>query len=498
MRAILQQFFNLFGRRRPLGLLAMLWVTGGSLLAQTPYSLPQAIEYAMQNNTSIKNAQLDILNANARIGETRAVGLPQISAQAQLQHNFRIQQSILDGGTNVPFLSSGSTDALAQHVYNDLRQGERGNTYVSEYIPKPAQVLGPRDVVAFAFGLKNNAAASVTASQLLFNGSYFVGLQAARAYRQFSEKSLTSAKVTLVENVTKAYYGVLVNQERYDLLKVNVDRLEKLLNETREMNKNGFVEKIDVDRLEVQSNNLKVEVQNVERLLNLTLNALKFQMNMPLNENIVLTEKLADLTNTTFTPVATETVNYEQRTEYTLLQQQKQLNTLDLKNIQAGRYPTLGAAFTTGYAPAATRLQDIFQSDRWINYSYIAFQLNVPIFKGLSTNYQAQQKKIAIQKTENDIRQFQKVVDLQVQQSNVTLQNSLESLKMQKRNLDLATEVVRVTRIKYQQGVGSNIEVINAEASLKESQTNYYAALYDALIAKVDLDKATGDLFKGQ
>jgi outer membrane protein TolC len=464
MRAILQQFFNLFGRRRPLGLLAMLWVAGGSLLAQTPYSLPQAIEYAMQNNTSIKNAQLDILNANARIGETRAIGLPQINGQVQLLHNIKIQQVILENGAG-PFGDSS--------------------------IP-----IG--SVIKFPFQLKNNGGVTLTASQLLFNGSYFVGLQAARAYRQFSEKSLTSTKVAVVENVTKAYYGVLVNQERYDLLKVNVDRLEKLLNETREFNKNGLVEKIDVDRIEVQSNNLKVELQNVERLLALSLNALKFQMNMPLNENITLTEKLADLTNTTFTPVATETVNYDQRVEYTLLQQQKQLNTLDLKNVNAGRYPNLGASFTTGYNPASTRLGDIFQSERWVNYSYVAFQLNIPIFSGLGTNYQAQQKKIAIRKTENDITQFKQAVDLQVQQSNVVLQNSLESLKMQKRNLDLATEVVRVTRIKYQQGVGSNIEVINAEASLKESQTNYYAALYDALIAKVDLDKATGDLFKGQ
>ncbi len=476
--------------------IATLLIATFAAQAQTSYSLQQAIDYAIQNNISIKNAQLDIASANARVGETRAIGLPQISAQAQLQHNFRIQQSVLDGGTNVPFLSSGTSDPLAQHIYTDLRK--EGNTYVTPYTPAPTPVFGPRDVVAFAFGLKNNGGASLTASQLLFSGSYLVGLQASKAYKQLSEKSLTSAKITVVENVTKAYYGVLVNRERYDLLKVNIDRLEKLFNETQEMNKNGFVEKIDVDRLEVQSNNLKVEAQNVERLLVLSENALKFQMNMPLNENIVLTEKLADLTNTTFTPIATETVNYEQRIEYNLLQQQKELNRLDLRNIQAGRYPTLGASFTTGYNPASTYLQDIFQSKRWINYSFIGFQLNVPIFNGLGTHYQLQQKRITIQRTENDIQQFQRGVDLQVQQSNVTLQNSLESLKMQKRNLDLANEVVRVTRIKYQQGVGSNIEVINAEASLKEAQTNYYAALYDALVAKVDLDKATGDLYKAQ
>ncbi|MDJ1502252.1 TolC family protein [Xanthocytophaga agilis] len=500
MKTILRLLFTFTGFPFTVGrwqlTIASLLLVSVASQAQTSYSLQQAIEYALQNSTTVKNAQLDIETANARIGETRSIGLPQISGQAQLQHNFRIQQSIFDGRANNPFsgLATGS-DPLAQHIYNDLI-GKNEN--LTTYTPAPAPPPNPDTITTFAFGMKNNAGVSLTASQLLFNGSYFVGLQAAKAYRQFSEKSLTSAKITVVENVTKAYYGVLVNQEQYDLVKVNVDRIEKLLNETREFNKNGFVEKIDVDRIEVQTNNLKVQLQNIERLLNLTMNALKYQMNMPLNENIVLTEKLADLTNTTFSPVASETVNYEQRIEYTLLQQQKQLNLLDLKNIQSGRYPTLGASFTTGYNPAATRLRDITQSDRWINYSFLAFQLNVPIFGGLGKNYQAQQKKIAVKKTENDLVQFKKAVDFQVQQSNVTLQNALESLKMQKRNLDLAQEIVRVTRIKYQQGVGSNIEVINAEASLKEAQTNYYAALYDALIAKVDLDKATGDLYKAQ
>ncbi len=435
-----------------------------TIQAQTSYSLPQAVDYAIQNSNSIKNATLDVAAANARIGETRAIGLPQINAQVQLQHNFRIQQFISDGRADSPFAPSGSVD--------------------------------PNAVFSFAFGLKNNLITSLTASQLLFSGSYLVALQASKAYKDFSAKQLTAAKVTIAENVTKAYYGVLVNQEQLVLLKVNVERLEKILNETREFYKNGLVEKIDVDRLEVQYNNLKVETQKVERLVNLSKTALKFQMGMPLSEEMVVSEKLADLSNTTFTPVTASSLNYEQRSEYQVLQQVKQLNTLDMKVSRAERYPTLGAAFTTGFNPSATRLQDITDSRRWKNYSFLAFQLDVPIFSGLGSRYKIQQKKLAIQKTENDMDQFKKGVDLQVESANISLENALEGLKTQKKNMELAEEVVRVSQIKYQQGVGSNIEVINAEASLKEAQTNYYAALYDALIAKVDLDKATGNLYK--
>lgn len=474
-----------FPKHTVLGAIFTAIVSLSTTLAQTPYSLPQAIDYAIQNNVSVKNATLDIENANARIGETRAIGLPQISAQAQLQHNFRIQQFIGDGRASSNPFAGGGPSFYDVDLYK--RQGvDQGG------IPQQA-TIGPDAVFAFAFGLKNNMTASATASQLIFNGSYFVGLRASRAFRELSEKSLTNAKINVAESVMKAYYGVLVNQERFELLRVNVERLEKLLNETREFNKNGLVEKIDVDRLEVQYNNLKVESQNVKRLLALSEKSLKFQMGMPISESIVLTEKLADLTNTTFAPAASETVDYTQRIEYSLLQSQKRLNTLDVKNSQSGRYPTLGAAYTTGYAPGASRLQDILQSSRWINYSFVALQLNVPIWN-FGTSHQIQQKKIAVRKNDNDIEQFKRTVDFQLQAANTTLENSLESLKIQKRNLDLAQEVIRVTQIKYQQGVGSNIEVINAEASLKESQTNYYAALYDALVAKVDVDKATGQL----
>jgi outer membrane protein TolC len=454
-----------FERRKPhvaAWLALCLWLAVASPgQAQNAYSLQQAIDYALQNNNSVKNAQLDIVNANARIGETRAIGLPQLSGQAQLVHNIKIQQVILENGAG-PF-------------------GD------------PSRPIG--SVLAFPFQLKNLGGVTATASQLLFNSSYLVGLQAARAYRELSEKSMTSAKVNVVEAVTKAYYAVLVNREQFGLLNANVDRLEKLLNETREFNKNGLVEKIDVDRLEVQFNNLQVQAKNTERLVALAENALKFQMGMPVNEPITVTEKLADLTNVTFASSVSGTVNYDQRIEYSLLQNQRQLNELDVRNARSNRYPNLAASFTAGYNPAASRLGDITQSGRWISYSLVAFQLNVPIWN-FGTSHVIQQKKVAVRKTENEIEQFRKAADFQLQSANTTLLNAMESLKTQQRNLDLANEVVRVTRIKYQQGVGSNIEVVNAEVSLREAQTNYYAALYDALIAKVDLNKATGELYK--
>jgi outer membrane protein TolC len=273
-----------------------------------------------------------------------------------------------------------------------------------------------------------------------------------------------------------------------------VNYLDTLVRETKAMYENGFVERIDVDRLEVQLNNLDFQQQQVERLQDLSLNLLKFQMGLAMTQDIQLTDSLhfEGIENFTVDPLTT--FDYKQRNEYSLLQTQKELAHLDIRNNRAQYLPQLAAFGTFGYNPAATRLGNITQSERWIDYSLVGLQLNVPIFDGLSKHYKIQQAKFAYEKIEKNTTQLQNAIDMEIRQATINITNSLDALKSQKRNLDLAAEIVRVTRIKYQQGVGSNIEVNNAITAYKEAETNYYSALYDALIAKVDLDKATGKL----
>jgi outer membrane protein TolC len=437
----------------------------GSATNQQNYSLKQAIDYALINNVNVKNAQLDTRSATARVGEIRAIGLPQVNAQAQLIHNIEIQNVILEVGAG-PSFGGDPTGP----------QPPKGTPY------------------SFPFQLKNNGSLALNVNQLLFDGSYFIGLKAASTYKELSQKSLTQSKIGVTEAVTKAYYSVLINRERLELLNANLTRLDTLFEETKIMYTNGFVEKIDADRIEVQRNNLATEKQKVERLVELTYYLLKFQMGLRMEDPMFLTDSLDDSSLDNYIIPATNNFNYSQRIEYSTLQTQKELAYLDIRNNSVGYYPQLAAFGTFGYNPAATKLGDITQKERWIDYSLVGLQLNVPIFDGLQKHYKIQQAKIAYEKTNQGMTLLQNSIDLEIKQATVTLTNSLESLKSQKRNLELAQEVVRVARIKYQQGVGSNIEVINAEADFKEAQTNYYSALYDAFIAKVDLDKATGQL----
>jgi len=428
--------------------------------AQTPYSLEAAVEYAIKNNLNIKTTQLDAKSAEARIGEIRATGLPQLNAQFGFNYNAIIQRVFLPAQFGDP---NASSDA-------------------------------PPVVVPFGVNFVGNAGA--TLNQLIFSGSYLVGLRAAATYRELAQKNVSQSKVAVAEAVSKAYYSAQVAVERAKVLDLNIVRLDTLMRDTRATFEAGFVEKIDVDRLEVQLNNLKTERQKVQNLIELSYTLLKFQMGMPLTDQVVLTD-IVDESDANLAVSINNTVDYSNRIEYSLLNTQGKLAELDIERIRSGYLPTVSAFASYGHNNGNNNFGDMFTT-RWFNNSVIGLNVQIPIFDGFTKKYQLQQAQITSDKVNQGRDLLTQSIDLQLQQANITLSNSLETLGTQQRNVDLAKEVVRVSKIKYLEGIGSNIEVINAESSLKEAQTNYFAALYDVLIAKVDLSKARGELYEGE
>jgi outer membrane protein TolC len=331
---------------------------------------------------------------------------------------------------------------------------------------------------------------------MIFNGSYLVGLKASRTFKELSEKQLKQAKEQVAEGVLKSYYSLLVNEEKSKLLDLNISRLDSTYKETQQLFKNGFVEQIDLNRLQVTLNNLKAEKQKTQRMLTLAAYFLKLQMGMSVKDSIILTSRL-DETNTNGILPANPTLDYARRTDYSILQTQKSLARLQIQNIKSGYLPSLFGLATLGFNSAAEsfpNLGNIGQRDRYVPYSYIGLNLSVPVFDGMQKKYQVAQKNLELEKINNGFKQLENAIDLELNQANINLANAQTNLDIQKRNLDLAKEVVRVAKVKYKQGVGSNLEVTNAESDLKESQTNYYTALYDFMVAKIDLDKAQGQL----
>lgn len=439
------------------------WLIFGLLLlsnvmfSQQNFTLREAIDFTVKNHISIKNAQLDILNADARVSEIKGIGLPQVSGNVGYTNNVLIPRFFIPAKTFDPNAGDG-------------------------------------DVVAAEFGVANSGQAGIGLSQLLFDGSYTLGLKAADVYKELSKKALVQNKQQAAENVTKAYYGILVNEERMKLLTLNIGRLDSLLRDTKALNAQGFVEKIDVQRLEVQLSNLKTETKNVERLQELSFHLLKFQMGKKISESIILTDKLQDINISELSPDNEFTLKYGDRIEYSMLQTQNRLAELDLKNQKAAVLPRVILTGNYGYSAGRPKFFDLITKE-WFSSASIGFVVQVPIFDGFQRKYKVIQSQNNLQKVKQSFELLENSIDLQVKQGQITLKNAYETLQDQKTNMELAKEIVRVTKIKYKQGVGSNLEVINAEISYKEAQTNYFSTFYNALIAKVDLDKALGRLY---
>ncbi|MEK6546822.1 MAG: TolC family protein [Bacteroidota bacterium] len=422
------------------------------------FRLKDAVDYAIVHHVQVKNSQIDLQNASAKINEIKAIGLPQVNASVAFTNNVVMQRMFI-----------------------------------------PAKIFNPNaaegELIAAKFGVENSGFSSVSINQLVFDGSYLLGLKASQVYKDLSVKTLTQSKQQVAENVTKAYYGILVNEKRLSILQANVGRLDTLLKETKALNVQGFVEKIDVQRLEVQANNLRTELENVYRLQELSYSLLKFQMGYPMETPIRLAETLEQIElSHRLLEDQDLPFNYGNRIEYSILKTQENLAELDLKSIKAGYMPRVMLAGNYGYNAGANAFGDLFRK-QWFDNAAITLSVQIPIFDGFSKKYKAVQSANNLQKVRQSYDLLKSSIDLQRSQSIISLKNALESLKEQKANLDLANEISRVTRVKYTQGVGSNLEVLNSETSIKESQGNYFTALYNALVAKVELAKSNGTLY---
>lgn len=440
-------------------LLFLLLVSGQIVTAQSlpdstyNFTLQECIQFAYEHQDSMENARLDIKSAEYKVKETIGIGLPQINGTAQLTDYIKVPTTLLPG----------------------------------EFFDQPGTFIPVK------FGVKYQSSVGLEVNQLLFDGSYIVGLQATKTYKELSQRSFTRTKIQTNVTVTKAYYQVLVSNEQIGLLDANINQLKQQLNETQQLNKSGFVEKIDVDRLTVQFNNLVTTRENTMRLLALNYQVLKFQMGMPVENKLILLDKISDVQLENTQDVAIEdTTAYQNRIEFNLVETQKKLYELDLKRQKSRFLPSLSAFANTSLSYQDDRFRNLYSQ----NYpsTYVGLRLNVPVFSGFQKINQVRQASITVQKTQNSLHNLKNALNLEANKSRIFFVNSLQSLHNQKSNQTLAREVLRITKIKYEQGVGSSIEVTQAQTALEDADNKYIQALYDALINKVDLEKATGKI----
>ena len=422
----------------------------------TSLSLDECLQMALSNNENLKNSILEENVSKMTSREYLSVGFPQIQFETGLKYNFEIQKSLIDISKFMPGVPEGTEQEVS-------------------------------------FGQKYDGIMDLGINQMIFNGSYFVGLAASKALIELSEKQTVRTKVDIIESVNKAYYVVLNTKERFSLVNSNLDRIESLLNDTEILYENGFVEKLDVDRIKVSFNNLNAEKIKAERLYDLSLSVLKFQIGFPVNEKLSVKGSIEDVI-LSVNEYDIQSFDYSDRIEHSILNTNKRLKSYDLKNNRSQFLPQIYANLSYGYNTSSSEYDLFFNSNRWKNYGTVGLQVIVPIFDGFNKRSKINRSKIVVQQVENQIKFLERSIDLQINQNYIELKNAIESLNVSKDNLVLANEVYNVSEKKYKEGVGSNLEVLDSNNALKTAQTNYYNAYYQAIISKINLEKTLGIL----
>lgn len=420
-------------------------------------SLEECLEYAFEHNENLIIANLEMDVSRAKTREFLSTGYPQVEINGSVNQNLILRRSFLPADQFNP--------------------------------------MAPKDsLIELAFGRPYDGDIGLSIRQMIFNGSYFVGIKASKTYQQLAIKDHIRTKIDVAELVTKAYYSVLVNQLSYQTVISNFQRLDSLVRETQVKYDNGMAELLELNRLKVEFNNIKTEKSNNKRAVEISEALLKYQMGMPVENKLEITDKLADLTFNVKEEIQQE-YSYQRRIEYSKLQTNTELAQIEMKNNKAQYLPKLDISFAWGINAGASKFSDLGRfGDKtvWPDYQLIGLQLHIPVFDGLYKSNLIQQNKLKIKQLEFQRKMLQNSIKLEVEEHRKNLMNSIDQLNSQEENVKLAESVFNQSKIKYQEGVGSNLEVIDSDDAYTKAQNNYFNALYDALISHVDYQKALG------
>ncbi|WP_170971061.1 TolC family protein [Ilyomonas limi] len=453
--------------------LCLLWLLGISIgsHAQKKYELTvqQAVDMAFNNLADVKNAQLDY-----RIQEEQNKGIegqlyPQLSGSAGVQYYIQTPKILFP-------------DASQAGIYDVL---------IKEHLlPDGTQIPTPK-LQALSFYQPWNSTFGATLSQLLFQPDVFVGLQARKASLQYAQSNIEQVKEQVKDSAYKKYYAILVAGKQLYFLNESIKRLEKLYHDDSALYANGFAEKLDLDKVQVQLTNLKTTASVVQTGLTLSYAALKFSIGVSQQDTVVLKDSLS--IEEVKKDVLNDSVNYSDRPIIRTLDYSKKLSQLDVRRYKLQYLPSVAAQASY----AINSMGNKFITDPttvWLKTSYVGLNVSIPIFDGFQKRANIRQAQLRLQKLNNTYEQVKQGIDLEVLATKESFTNSLLQLDMQERNRELAQKVYNTTKIKFEQGLGSSFEVLQADTEFQTAEANYFNALYNAIVAKISYQKAIGKL----
>jgi outer membrane protein len=417
------------------------------------FKLDDCVVYAQKNNVQVKNALLAIdaqVQTNREIG---AAAYPTVMTSSSVMDYTKIPVSLL-----------------------------------------PAQIFGGAagTFIPVQFGTKFNANYGANFSQLLFDGQVFIALQARSTSLEMQRKNAALTEENIKANIYKIYYQLSASKTQLNILDANIERLSKLAHDAEIMYKNGFAEKLDVDKVNVQLNNLQTEKLKANNAVAIGYMGLKMLMGMPVKDSLVLTETINEKDLTGDVLVENE-FQYALRKDFQYLTTLKKLSEYNVKRYQLSNLPTVSVS--GAYTKNAQRQKfDFFEGGNWFTTSFFNLNVSLPIFNGGATMAKIRRTKIELQQVKNQMDAMKNNIDNEITQAKLNYISSVATVQFQKKNMQLAETVYAQTKKKFETGTGSNTEISASQADLVSAPNNYMNALYSALIAKVDFLKATGKL----
>ncbi len=429
------------------------WLTAFS---QQAFTIDDAWKYAVEHNVNVQKAKIDQTIAAQKVKETTGIGLPQVDIQGTYNYFLNVPVQLL-----------------------------------------PAEIVGgePGTYVPVQFGQKQSASGGVTLSQLLFNGSYLVGLQAAKAYRETAALVEEKTELSVKEGILLAYTGVLVTGENIKTLEENRKVAEKALSDTKKTYEIGVIELQNVEQQEYSYKSLVANLDNLERTEQKLLMALKYLMGHPLDQSITLTSTLDELVKRNEQLFTIETAqDVSDHIDYRLSRNAVTLSELKLK-LEKSRYlPTLAGFLNSSYSGNSNKFTFFRQEQEWFNTSLLGLQLDVPVFNGFQRKWKTEQAKLDLKKAQLDLEDTERTLKNRTYQASLDYENAYNSYRNAQELIVLSSSIYSKQQIKFREGMGTSFELQQAETQLYGAQAQYYQAALSLIQAKTKLNEALGNL----
>ncbi|MBI9054697.1 MAG: TolC family protein [Bacteroidales bacterium] len=436
-------------------------------------NLKDAQTYAIENNLGLENSRLDIEAAEKKVWETTAIGLPQVSGKVDYQY--------IPG--NIPTANFGA-DSTTMLLYNYILSSLSSEGY------SPSQELEDKlntPAEPFTLGTKNSTTYGITVSQLVFSGEYIVGLQASKTYLQISKLNHEKQELDLRANVLNSYISILILEDNLSIINSSLNNIESLVNETKKMNEQGFLESTDVDQLQISLNTLTNSRNTVQRQIDISYMLFKILLGTDLETKLVLNQDMNSIYDEIVGKSVNEGFDMANNVDYKMLDNQVKISELSLKREKTKYLPTISAFYN--YQDKTNKAAFDFTIKHIIGVG-----LNMPIFSSFQRNAIVQQAKIEYQKSLNNQILLEKNLTTQAQQLRFNYQSAIEKYNVTQQNVDLSKNVFDNTTQKYKQGMVSSMDLTQANNTYLQSQSDNTNALFELFQTKIKLEKILNEL----